>query len=269
MTSTTGFHKAKVDISPSLLACDLANLQREAESVLQAGADSLHVDVMDGNFVPNISWGMPVVSCLHKAVPNAFLDVHLMVLHPEKWVKPMKEAGAGRYTFHIEATEDAQALIDAIHAEGMEAGIAIKPKTPIDDACIAICKKADLALVMTVEPGFGGQKFMQDMMPKVSQLRYALGPEKNIQVDGGLGPSSIEDAAKAGANCIVAGSAVFKKDPPPAETIRILRKAVEKDTVVVLHLWLRDLVTICDYIMYLCITSTTKYRIFKSSTSCT
>mmetsp|Transcript_99573 Transcript_99573/g.281770 ORF Transcript_99573/g.281770 Transcript_99573/m.281770 type:complete len:270 (-) Transcript_99573:73-882(-) len=222
------FHRAPVDIGPSLLACDLANLEGESRMVLGAGADSLHVDVMDGHFVPNMSWGMPVVASLHKAVPEAFLDVHLMVSNPEQWVLPMRDSGAGRYTFHFEATEDPEALVAAIRDAGMKPGICVKPGTPVCERVLSVARTCDLILIMTVEPGFGGQSFMESMMGKVRLCREQLGPEFNIQVDGGLSAKTVDFAAKAGANCIVAGSAVFKKDPPPRETILAMRNSVEK-----------------------------------------
>jgi ribulose-phosphate 3-epimerase len=200
-------------ISPSLLACDFSRLGDESKDILAAdgvAAEWLHVDVMDGHFVPNISIGSVVVSSLRKAVPHAFLDCHLMVAHPEQWVEDFAKAGASQFTFHIEATTVPKELIAAIRVAGMQVGIALKPKTPAS-AVFDLCDHdlVDMVLVMTVEPGFGGQSFMLDMMPKVKELRTRY-PNLNIQVDGGLAPSTIAPAAEAGANVIVAGTSIFR-----------------------------------------------------------
>lgn len=156
-------------IGPSVLACDMSNLTAESMRVLEAGADFLHLDVMDGHFVPNLTFGAPIISSLRKNVPHAVFDVHLMVSNPERWVDDMALAGANIFTFHVEvdlSENEKHALIAAIKAKNMKVGISIKPKTPVEDI-LPFLEALDLVLVMTVEPGFGGQKFMTEMMPKV------------------------------------------------------------------------------------------------------
>lgn len=209
-------------IAPSMLSSDFANMALEAKRMVDLGADYLHMDVMDGHFVPNLTLGAPVISSVRKHT-DAFLDCHLMVTDPAKWVTDFGKAGASMFTFHIEAVENPAEVIQQIHHAGMKAGIAVKPKTPVEDV-LPFCPMVDMILIMTVEPGFGGQSFMPEVLPKVTRIRQAY-PELDIEVDGGLSPDTIDQAAKAGANVIVAGTSIFK-NPSPGKVIQLLRDSV-------------------------------------------
>ena len=200
-------------ISPSILAADFANLQRDVQNIADNGGKWVHVDVMDGIFVPNISIGIPVVSALRK-VTDLTLDVHLMIDRPIRYVEQFVKAGADWLTIHIEAdeTQNTLAALDRIHALGCKAGIVLKPKTPAE-AAAPFLAKCDMILVMTVEPGFGGQKFMADQMPKLRQLRQMLqevNPACLLQVDGGVDAVTHTICKEHGADVLVAGSAYFK-----------------------------------------------------------
>jgi ribulose-phosphate 3-epimerase len=187
-----------------------------------------HMDIMDGHFVPNLSFGPPVIASLRKALPDAYIDCHLMVTEPAKWVVPLQKAGASSMTFHLESEmpdNNVEVLIQQIRAAGMKVGMVIKPGTPVDHLYPYV-DHLDLVLIMTVEPGFSGQSFMKDMMPKVKSLREKF-PNLNIQVDGGLGPDTIDAAGEAGANVIVAASAIFGSDDQQG-VIDALRAGVEK-----------------------------------------
>ena len=199
-----------IKIAPSVLSADFSNLRENLKLV--ASADYLHVDVMDGLFVPNISLGFPVIKGI-RAATSLPLDVHLMIERPVRYVERFCDAGASIVTVHVEADteENIHAALDKIRAKGKKAGVVVKPQTPAE-AVLPFFDKCDIILVMTVEPGFGGQSFMADMMPKVSQLRAWMKdfkPACELEVDGGVAPGTCKTCIDAGANVLVAGSAVF------------------------------------------------------------
>lgn len=212
-----------IKISPSVLASDFANLEAELEKCSNGGAELIHLDVMDGHFVPNISIGAPVIAALDKVCDTPF-DVHLMISDPLFYIDDFIKAGADIITFHIECESDIEKTIDKIVDAGCKAALAVKPNTPIE-AVDPYLDKLSMVLVMTVEPGFGGQSFMESTMPKIKELR-AKCPELDIQVDGGINADTIKIAGRAGANVFVAGSAVFKSDDPAA-TIKLLKENAE------------------------------------------
>jgi len=200
-------------IAPSILSADFARLGEEAEAV--DNADWLHVDVMDAHFVPNLTLGLPVVKSLHKAT-SLPLDCHLMIDDPDRWAPGYAEAGAANVTFHVEAARDPVQTARAIRAAGALAGLSIKPGTPLEPY-LDVLKEFDTLLVMTVEPGFGGQAFMAEVLPKVRRARQEVNAghlRLFIEVDGGIADSTIEAAAEAGADVFVAGSAVYDAGDP-------------------------------------------------------
>ncbi|TDL28713.1 Ribulose-phosphate 3-epimerase [Rickenella mellea] len=212
-------------ISPSVLASDFGQLNAECKRMMKNGAEWLHMDVMDGHFVPNITMGAPILSCVSKGVPGIFMDCHMMVAQPEKWVDDICDAGGALYCFHIEATADPVSLIHKIHEKKMKAGVAISPDTPSTAISDEVAHAADMLLVMTVYPGRGGQKFLERCVPKVAELRARF-PDKDIEVDGGVGPNTVGMCADAGSNVIVAGTAIFASQDP-GQVIEILRSTVE------------------------------------------
>jgi ribulose-phosphate 3-epimerase len=211
-------------IAPSVLAADFANLQSEAKMLNASQADYYHIDVMDGVFVPNISFGMPVIQALKKHADKPF-DVHLMIVEPQRYIKDFKAVGADILTVHYEASNHLHRTLQAIRAEGMQAGVALNPHTSVDLLEDTI-EDLDLVCIMSVNPGFGGQKFIEGTYRKVEKLRKLIdsrGSSAKIEIDGGVTSANAQQLVNAGADVLVAGSFVFKSDNP-IQTIAELKK---------------------------------------------
>ena len=200
-------------LSPSILSADFWKLGEQIQEAYEAGAQYMHIDVMDGIFVPSISYGMPVIRSIRKNT-DVFFDVHIMITEPERYAAEFVDCGADMVTFHLEATNQPQECIDLIHRLGRKAGISIKPGTPVEEL-LPYLDSVDMVLIMTVEPGFGGQSYIEACTDKVREIRAlitARGVDVDVQVDGGIGEDNIAKVIEAGANVFVAGSSVFRGD---------------------------------------------------------
>lgn len=211
-------------VAASILSADFANLHKDCTRLLEAGADVMHFDVMDGHFVPNISYGAPVLTCLHAALPNVFYDVHLMISDPARYAADFAKAGADLITFHLEAVPDTvEEVIAAIRATGCQVGISIRPGTPVE-AVFPYLGVVDLILVMSVEPGFGGQKFLPTTPARIAAIRAErtrLGCNTLIEVDGGINTVTGPQCIEAGVDWLVAGNSLFRAEDPAA-VVRVL-----------------------------------------------
>ena len=213
-----------IEIVPSVLSADFARLADEIAEVTSAGINIIHLDVMDGHFVPNITMGPPVIARLRK-VSGLVFDAHLMISDPAKYAEPFVEAGADHVTFHIEAADDPRRIVDELHDLGCSAGICLNPETPVE-AIEAVAPLCEMVLVMTVHPGFGGQEFMPVAAKKIARIREIVGPDIRIEVDGGIDSETAPTVVSYGADTLVAGNAIFAKTDRIA-AINAIRKACE------------------------------------------
>jgi len=213
----------KIRIAPSLLAADFGRLEDQVKRVEAAGAQVLHLDIMDGHFVPNISFGVPVIASL-RSCTKLFFDAHLMIAEPARYAEAFVKAGCDHVTFHVETTDSPGEVVDLIHGLGVSAGVSLNPTTPAD-SIEAIIDKVEMVLVMSVWPGFGGQKFIAEVLDKVAELRNSLSPGQRLEIDGGIGLETIGSAVQAGADTLVAGSAIFGPPDPADAFVTLCQRA--------------------------------------------
>lgn len=230
-SSSTGFALSdpEIRIAPSLLSADFSQLAESVRLIEQAGAQIIHLDVMDGHFVPNISFGPGIIKSIRKH-SKMFFDAHLMIMEPQRYAESFVEAGCDHITFHIEVAREPQEVIKIIRDLGVSVGVSLNPTTEVSKI-ESILDQVDMVLVMSVWPGFGGQKFIPDVLPKITELRKCLGSHQRLEIDGGIDVQTIGAASSAGADTIVAGTAVYKTDDPPAAMKKLHQLALESSVI--------------------------------------